>query len=67
VRTTLAVTEVKGNMVRGYVLRRGNEVFSRLQDAPIKSFKKSEMATIRGSAQTTLSKHTLTDLIVHGA
>lgn len=67
VRTTLAVTEVKGNMVKGYVLRRGNEVFSRLQDAPIKSFRKSEMATIRGSTQTTLSKHTLTDLIVHGA
>lgn len=67
VRTTLAVTEVKGDIVKGYVLRRGNEVFSRLQDAPIKSFKKSEMATIRGSSRSTLSKHTLTDLIVHGA
>ncbi len=66
-RTTLAVTEVKGNVVKGYVLRRGNEVFSRLQDAPIKSFKKSEMATTRGTDKSTLSKHTLTDLIVNGA
>lgn len=67
VRTTLAVTEVNGDVVKGYVLRRGNEVFGRLQDAPIKSFRKSEMATIRGTARTTLSKHTLTDLIVNGA
>lgn len=67
VRTTLAVTEVNGDVVKGYVLRRGNEVFARLQDAPIKSFKKSEMATVRGSSRSTLSKHTLTDLIVHGA
>ncbi len=67
VRTTLAVTEVNGDIVKGYVLRRGNEVCARLQDAPIKSFKKSDMATIRGSSKTTLSKHTLTDLIVNGA
>jgi len=67
VRTTLAVTEVKGNIVKGYVLRRGNAVCARLQDAPVKSFKKSEMATIRGSSRTTLSKHTLADLVVHGA
>jgi len=67
IRTTLAVTEVKGNVVKGYVLRRGNEVFSRLQDAPIKSFKKSEMATTRGTNKSTLSKHTLTDLIINGA
>jgi hypothetical protein len=67
VRTTLAVTEVRGDIVKGYVLRRGNAVCPRLQDAPIKSFKKSEMATIRGTAQSTLSKHTLTDLIVNGA
>ena len=65
VRTTLAVIEVRGDVVKGYVLRRGNAVCSRLQDAPIKSFKKSEMA--RGSSSTTLSKHTLTDLIVNGA
>jgi hypothetical protein len=67
VRTTLAVTEVRGDVVKGYVLRRGNVVFQRLQDAPIKSFKKSEMANTRGSSRTTLSKHTLTDLIVNGA
>jgi hypothetical protein len=67
VRTTLAVTEVRGDVVKGYVLRRGNEVCSRLQDAPIKSFKKSEIALIKGSKKTTLSKHTLTDLIVNGA
>lgn len=67
VRTTIAVTEVKGNIIKGYVMRRGNEVFTRLQDAPIKSFKKSEMATIQGTTKSTLSKHTLTDLIVSGA
>lgn len=67
VRTTLAVTEVKGDIVKGYVLRRGNVVYGRLQDAPIKSFKKSEMATISGSARTGVSKHTLADLIAHGA
>lgn len=67
VRTTLAVTEVRGDVVKGYVLRRGNTVCARLQDAPIKSFKKSGIALIKGSNKTTLSKHTLTDLIVNGA
>lgn len=67
VRTTLAVTEVRGNVVKGYVLRRGNTVYSRLQDAPVKSFKKSEMAATIDGARSTLSKHTLADLIVHGA
>ncbi len=63
VRTTLAVTEINGNVVKGYVLRRGNTVYSRLQDAPFKSFKKSEIALIKGSDDTTLSKHTLVDFI----
>jgi len=67
IRTTVAVTEVNGNIVKGYVLRRGNTVCSRLQDAPIKSFKKNEIAAIRGTNRSTLSKHTLTDLIVNGA
>ena len=67
VRTTLAVTEVRGDIVKGYVMRRGNTVCGRMQDAPIKSFKKSEMATLRGTVISTLSKHTLTDLIVNGA
>lgn len=67
VRTTLAVTEVRGDVVKGYVLRRGNSVCGRLQDAPIKSFKKSDIALIKGSRKTSLSKHTLTDLIVNGA
>lgn len=62
VRTTLAVTEVSGDVVKGYVLRRGNTVFTRLQDAPFKSFSKREIAPSKG-----LSKHTLSDLIVHGA
>ena len=67
IRTTLAVTEVKGDVVKGYVLRRGNTVYSRLQDAPIRSFKKSEIATSKDSNSSTLSKHTLSDLIVEGA
>lgn len=67
VRTTLAVVEVKGDVVTGYVLRRGNEVCNRLQDAKIASFKKSEIAFAKNSRRTTLSKHTLTDLIVNGA
>ena len=67
VRTTIAVTEVTGNVVKGYVLRRGNEVFARLQDAPIKSFKKSEIAMAKGSNRTSLRKHSLAELIVNGA
>lgn len=67
VRTTLAVTEIKGDVVKGYVLRRGNMVCARLQDAPIKSFKKSDIAPVKGSQLSSLSKHTLTDLIVNGA
>lgn len=67
VRTTLAVTEVRGDVVKGYVLRRGNIVCTRLQDAPIKSFKKSDIALAKDSNKTTLSRHTLTDLIVTGA
>jgi hypothetical protein len=67
VRTTLAVTEVRGDVVKGYVLRRGNIVCARLQDAPIKSFKKSDIALAKDSNKTTLSRHTLTDLIVTGA
>jgi hypothetical protein len=67
VRTTLAVVEVKGDIVTGYVLRRGNEVCNRLQDAKIASFKKSGIALVKGGKKTTLSKHNLTDLIVNGA
>jgi hypothetical protein len=67
IRTTIAVVENKGNVVRGYVLRRGNVVCARLQDAPIKSFKKSEIAPVKGGMKSTLSKHPLADLIVHGA
>jgi hypothetical protein len=66
VRTTLAVIEVKGEIVTGYVLRRGNMVCNRLQDAKIASFKKSEIASAN-SKRKSLSKHTLTDLIVNGA
>lgn len=66
VRTTLAVVEVKGDVVTGYVMRRGNIVCNRLQDAKICSFKKSEIASDRKSG-VSLSKHTLTDLVVHGA
>ena len=62
VRTTLAVTEVNGDVVKGYVLRRGNTVFTRLQDAPFKSFKKSEIAPSKG-----FTKHTLSELVVSGA
>ena len=67
VRTTIAVTEIKGDVVKGYVLRRGNAVCARLQDAPVKSFKKSKIATVKGSLASSLSKHALTDLIVNGA
>lgn len=67
VRTTLAVMGIKGDVVTGYVLRRGNEVCTRLQDAKIASFKKSEIASVKGGKKTTLSKHTLADLIVNGA
>lgn len=67
VRTTLAVTKVTGDLVTGYVLRRGNEVCNKLQDAKIASFKKSEIAPVKGSSKTTLKKQTLTDLIVYGA
>lgn len=67
VRTTLAVTEIRGDVVKGYVLRRGNTVYPSLQSAPIKSFKKSEIAIMKGESKSSLKKHTLTDLIVHGA
>jgi len=67
IRTTIAVVENKGNVVRGYVLRRGNVVCARLQDAPIRSFKKSEIASAKDGMKSTLSKHPLADLIVHGA
>lgn len=66
VRTTLAVVSVKGDIVTGYVLRRGNVVCNRLQDAKVASFKKSEIAATKGS-RTTLKKHNLIDLIVTGA
>jgi hypothetical protein len=67
IRTTLAVTEVNGDVVKGYVLRRGNNVYSRLQDAPFRAFKKSEIALEKDGNKTTLSKHTLAELIVSGA
>jgi hypothetical protein len=66
VRTTLAVVSVKGDIVTGYVLRRGNDVCNRLQDARIASFKKSEIAATK-RRRTTLKKHNLIDLIVNGA
>lgn len=77
VRTTIAVIENTTNTVTGYVLRRGNDVCARLQDAPIRTFKKSEIASYNqidsrskkatNSSRTTLTKHNLVDLIVQGA
>jgi hypothetical protein len=67
IRTTIAVVENKGDVVKGYVLRRGNSVCIRLQDARIQSFKKSKIALEKGGNRSTLSKHALSDLIVHGA
>lgn len=74
IRTTLAVVENKGNVVTGYVLRRGNEVVTRLQDAPIHSFKKSQIAVMgqtrskKGSkSKTTLTKHSLLEFMTKGA
>jgi hypothetical protein len=67
IRTTIAVVENKGDVVKGYVLRRGNSVCSRLQDARICSFNKSKIALAKDGSRTTLSKHTLSDLIVNGA
>ena len=79
IRTTIAVVEVTPTIVTGYVLRRGNEVCNRLQDAKIHSFRKSDIACIgqvcRSKAtknsgranKTTLTKHPIVDLIVNGA
>lgn len=79
VRTTIAVVENTPTVVTGYVLRRGNEVCSKLQDAQIRSFKKSDIALIgqvtRSSSvkksnkanKTTLTKHSIVDLVVTGA
>lgn len=67
VRTTIAVVENKGNIVTGYVLRRGNEVVTKLQDAKIASFKKNEIAPVKGGNKSTLNKLNLTDLIIQGA
>lgn len=77
VRTTIAVIENTANNVTGYVLRRGNEVCMRLQDAQIRTFTKSEIASYdqidtrskkaSKSTRSTLTKHNLVDLIVQGA
>lgn len=77
VRTTIAVIENTANNVTGYVLRRGNEVFMRLQDAQIRTFTKSEIASYdqidnrskkaSKSTRSTLTKHNIVDLIVQGA
>jgi len=76
IRTTIAVTENKDKIVTGYVLRRGNTVCNRLQDAKIQSFKKSEIAKNRqvnslkksnNLEDSTLTKYSLMDLVVNGA
>lgn len=77
IRTTLAVVSNTPNVVTGYVLRRGNEVCNRLQDAKIQSFKKSEIACLgqvcsssrksKNANKTTLTKHSIVDLVAAGA
>jgi hypothetical protein len=77
IRTTIAVVNNNANVVTGYVLRRGNEVCTRLQDAKIQSFKKSEIACLgqvcstskksKNANQTTLTKHSIVDLVATGA
>lgn len=77
IRTTIAVVQNNSNVVTGYVLRRGNEVCARLQDAKIQSFKKSEIACLgqvcstskksKNANKTTLTKHSIVDLIATGA
>lgn len=77
VRTTLAVVKNTPTVVTGYVLRRGNEVCTKIQDAKIHSFKKSEIACLgqvcsdarksKKAENTTLTKHSIVDLIVSGA
>ena len=77
IRTTLAVVSNTPNVVTGYVLRRGNYVCSKLQDAKIHSFKKDEIACLgqvcsdakksKNANKTTLTKHSIIDLVSTGA
>ena len=76
IRTTIAVTKNDKNIVTGYVLRRGNQVCNRLQDARIQSFKKSDIArndqvdslkSSKNSNDSTLNKYSLVDLVANGA
>lgn len=77
IRTTLAVVSNTPKIVTGYVLRRGNKVCNKLQDAKIHSFKKSEIACkgqicstakkSKNASATTLTKHSIVDLIETGA
>lgn len=70
IRTTIAVVSNTPKVVTGYVLRRGNNVCATLQDAKIHSFKKSEIAKCNQTSKpnkSTLTKHSIVDLIVSGA
>lgn len=70
IRTTIAVVSNKPKVVTGYVLRRGNVVFATLQEAKIHSFKKSEIAKYNQTSKpskSTLTKHSIMDIIVSGA
>jgi hypothetical protein len=77
IRTTIAVVKNTANVVTGYVLRRGNDVCTKLQDANIQSFKKSEIACLgqvcsesknsKKASKTTLTKHSIVDLVATGA
>lgn len=80
IRRTVAVIENNRDSIIGYEMRQGNVSHTNLQDAPIKTFKKTKIAKVRQldarrplrrdtyfEDQSTLTKQSLREYIVEGA
>ena len=81
VRRVVAVTDVTPTVITGYELREGNTVRNTLANAPVKSFRRDRIATVRQidarrklrrttprtrQNDTTLVRENLTTLVTEG-
>lgn len=84
IRRTVVKIEEDDKILTGYEMRKGNTVFNRLEEAPIRSYRKDRIATVRqldarrplrraairskkSQAVSTLTRHTLEELVAKGA
>lgn len=61
IRRTVLLTEVDKNILKGYEVRCGNETID-VDMAPVKSFRRDKVASVKGSDVSTLQRMSISKL-----